>query len=313
MTDVPKRPSTVRVWLREMRAPFFVASAVPVIIGTAAGFAATGEFHPGLFALALAGTVALHGGANVANDYFDHVSGNDAANHNLTPFSGGSRVIQEGLLTPRQVLAGACAFWVVGATAGVALFGLTGSYFVLALMCVGLLGGYGYTAPPVRLGYRGVGELAIAVLFGVLPVAGAFAVQTGRFEWWTLAPGALTGLVVALILFINEFPDEEADRAAGKRTIVVLLGRARAARLFMVLLPAVWVAAAAATWLIPPMRLGGLLFVATFPLMIFTLRFAAVELAGASRRFVANALVIALHVIAGLSMAAGFVISGLNR
>ena len=291
-----------------------------LVIGTAAAFAMTGEFHPGLFAIALAGTLCLHGGANVANDYFDHLSGNDAGNHHLTPFSGGSRVIQDGLLSPGRVLAGACVLWAAGAGAGAALFGLTGSYFVLALMVAGLLGGYAYTASPARLGHRGVGELVVAVLFGVLPVAGAFTVQAGRCEAWVLAPGALTGLVVALILFINEFPDEEADRAVGKRTLVVRLGRARAAKLFTVLLPFVWVAAAALTWLLPPMRVGGLLFVATFPFMIFTLRFAANQLrppegaTGTAPVFpLANVLVIALHVVSGLSMAAGFVISGWNR
>lgn len=325
MTDTPKRPSTVVVWLRELRAPFFVASAVPVVVGSAAGFAATGEFHAGLFALALAGVVLLHFAANVANDYFDCRSGADAANRGATVFSGGSRVIQSGWLSPAQVLAGALVLWGLGAASGVAIFCLTGNILLLALMLVGLVGGLAYTAPPARLGYRGFGELAVAVLFGVLPVAGAFAVQAGRFEWWTLAPGAVTGLMVALILFINEFPDEEADRAALKRTLVVRLGRARASRLFLTLLPATWVAAAIAAWFVPPMRVAGILFVATFPLMIFTLRFASTELgkngdspskikAGAVPIFpIANGLVIALHVVSGLSMAAGFVISGLNR
>jgi len=117
MTDTEARPGKLRIWLREIRAPFLVASAVPVIVGSAAAFAATGTFHPWLAALALIGTVLLHAAANVANDFFDHRSGNDAANHNLTPFSGGSRTIQEGMLTPRAVLTGACVLWAAGAAA----------------------------------------------------------------------------------------------------------------------------------------------------------------------------------------------------
>jgi len=128
------------VRLRELRAPFFVASIIPVVVGSAAGYAAkcsesfrgsggpatakpSGEagFDWTLGVLALVGTVLLHGAANVANDYFDHVSGNDASNHNLTPFSGGSRVIQEGLMTPAQVLAEACVLWGAGAAVGTAL------------------------------------------------------------------------------------------------------------------------------------------------------------------------------------------------
>jgi 1,4-dihydroxy-2-naphthoate octaprenyltransferase len=313
MTDTEARPGRLRIWLREIRAPFLVASAVPVIVGSAAGFSAGGEFHPWLAALALVGTVLLHAAANVANDFFDHRSGNDVANHNLTPFSGGSRVIDEGLLMPAQVIRGAGVLWAAGLGIGSGLAAYLDSGFLWALTWAGLLGGYFYSAPPVRLGYRGLGELTVAVLFGVLPVIGAFVVQTGSFEAWTLAPGAVLGLLVALVLFVNEFPDDEADRAAGKRTLVVLLGRERAARLSLMLLPATWIAAGLAAWLLPPMRAAGVPFVATAPLMVFTLRFAAVELPKPSGRHLANFLTLVLFVIGGLSLAAGFVISGLNR
>ena len=300
------------VWLREMRAPFFVASAVPVVVGSLAGFASSGRFDAVYFAMALVGTVLLHAGANVANDYFDHRSGNDAANHNVSPFSGGSRVIQDGLLTPRAVLAGACALWAAGAAVGAALAAMTRSALVASLVAAGLAGGFFYSAPPMRLGYRGLGEVTVALLFGVLSVAGAFTLQAGRFEWWALAPGALSGVLVGCVLLINEFPDEEADRAASKRTLVVILGRERAARLFMIVLPSAWIAAALAAWGLPQMRAAGLLFLAAAPLMILTLKFASVELAKPSRHFAANALMILLVVVAGLSLAVGFAISGLS-
>jgi 1,4-dihydroxy-2-naphthoate polyprenyltransferase len=297
-------------WLREIRAPFLVASAIPVIVGSAAGYAACGHFRWAFFLSALTGAMLLHAGANVANDYFDHVSGNDAANHNLTPFSGGSRVIQQGLMTPRAVLAEAAVLWLAGVSIGGALATLLGSVFLWVLTAVGFAGGLLYTAPPVRLGYRGFGETAFAVIFGVLPVMGAFYLQTGEVAAWTLIPGGLLGVLVSLILLANEFPDEEADRATGKRTLVVLLGRERAARLYFVLLGGAYILAGIDAWQVVPMRLAGILFVATSPLLVVTLRFAARELPKPTGRFAANALTILLFVAAGLSLAAGFLISG---
>ena len=310
MAVVTAKPPKVLVWLREIRAPFLVASAVPVVVGSAAGFASCGHFSWGFFAAALAGATFLHAGANIANDYFDHVSGNDAANHNLTPFSGGSRVIQEGLMTPREVLAEAGVFWIAGLAIGGVLATLMHSAFLWALTGIGFVGGYLYTAPPVRLGYRGFGETAFAILFGVLPVMGSFYLQTGEVAAWTLIPGGLLGVLVALILFVNEFPDEEADRATGKRTLVVLLGRERAARLYFALLGGTYILAGIAAWQAVPMRLAGILFIATSPILVVTLRFAARELPRPTGKFAANAMTILLFVLAGLSLAAGFIISG---
>jgi 1,4-dihydroxy-2-naphthoate octaprenyltransferase len=314
MTETSAKPSKARIWLREVRAPFFTASVAPVIVGSAAGFSVSGEFQIGLFALALAGTVLLHAGANVANDYFDHVSGNDAANRHLTPFSGGSRVIQEGLLRPREVLVGSWLMLLAGMIVGLVVAILTQSLFILALGAAGLLGGYFYTASPVKFGYRGAGELMFVLLFGLLPVCGSYALQAhGAVDAWALLPGALVGVPVALVLLVNEFPDMEADAAAGKRTLVVRLGREGAARLYFALLGATYVAAALGVLLINEMRFGGILFLATLPLAILTVRFAAVEMAAPTDRHVANLLTIVLHVVTAVSLAAGFVISGFKH
>ncbi len=306
-------PPKPLIWLREIRAPFLVASAVPVIVGSAAGYASCGHFQWGYFVAALFGAMLLHSGANVANDFFDHLSGNDEANHNLTPFSGGSRVIQQGLMTPLAVIVEAGLLWAAGVGIGAVLAIRLNSAFLWLVTFAGFAGGFLYTAPPVRLGYRGFGECAFAIIFGVLPVMGAFYLQTGALAVWPLIPGALSGLLVALILFVNEFPDEEADRATGKRTLVVILGRDRAARAYYVAMGGTYVAAGLAAWLVPPMRVAGILFMATAPLLAVTLRYAARELPKPTGKFVANALTILLFAVTGLSMAAGFLISGLFK
>jgi len=98
------KSSRLAIWLQELRAPFFTASLIPVLVGTALAYYTTHLFNTLLFILAALGTVALHAGANMANDYFDHASRNDWLNKNPTPFSGGSQLIQQGLLSPTSIL-----------------------------------------------------------------------------------------------------------------------------------------------------------------------------------------------------------------
>src|SRR4030042_1548923 len=165
MESRSKRSKWVSLFLAS-RPNHFVAAAAPVLVGSCLGYATAGSFNTLLFALALPAMMLLQAGANMANDYFDHVSGNDWANRNPTPFSGGSRFIQEGILTPRAVLLGALAALSFGSAIGVVILLLTQSLFILALGLLGVLGGFFYTARPVQFGYRSVGELVIFLLFG---------------------------------------------------------------------------------------------------------------------------------------------------
>ena len=189
----------VTIWFRQLRAPFFTASIVPVLVGSIAGFVTADAFEPALFTLALVGMMCLHAGANIANDYFDHLSGNDRANKNPTPFSGGSRLIQLGLLSPRAVLIGSWVFLAAAVLTGTIILLITKSTLILVLGLAGLLGGYFYTANPVRLGYRGFGEIIIAFLFGIGPVYGSYFLQTGQLDLMPLAPAIIVSLLIFLV------------------------------------------------------------------------------------------------------------------
>ncbi|MFQ5884998.1 MAG: prenyltransferase, partial [Thermoplasmata archaeon] len=106
--------SRLGIWAREIRAPFLTASILPVLVGTAIAYARFGIFYWDIFLLALVGGVCLQIGANVANDYFDYKSGTDNINVEYTrPFTGGSRMIQQGLMTPRGVFAEAMVFYAI--------------------------------------------------------------------------------------------------------------------------------------------------------------------------------------------------------
>lgn len=220
------------LWLKELRSPFCVASAMPVLIGSALAYKQTGSINYTLAILAALATVALHLGANIANDYFDHRTGNDTLNENRTPFSGGSGLIQKGLIPANQVLIASLLFFAIGAGLGIAILIITKSLFVLALGLAGILGGFFYTAPPLKLGYRTAGEITIAFLFGILPVYGAYYIQTGIWNFIPLLPSLIVAVLIFLVIFANEFPDFEADKLVNKRTLVVTLGIKKAAMFY---------------------------------------------------------------------------------
>ena len=261
------------IWLRELRAPFFTASIIPVLVGTALAYATAGIFQPLLFILALLAIVSLHAGANMANDYFDHLSRNDWINRNVTSFSGGSQLIQQGLLPPTAVLIAAWVALTIGAITGLVIVLLTKSVFLLALGLTGLLGGYFYTADPIRLGYRAAGESVIALLFGLLPVYGSYYLQTASFDLAPLFPGILIAILIFLVILINEFPDVQADREVNKKTLVVLFGERSAARIYKTVLLAGYAIAASVILPLPGMALAAGFYLLTLPMAVIALKF----------------------------------------
>ena len=244
--------SLVKTWLVAARVPFLTASLMPAVAATAACWRVAGSVRWGLAALTLVGLALIQAGANLANDYFDHLSGSDALNRSATPFSGGSRVIQEGILSARAVLAAGALCLAAGAACGIGLWLATPGHMVLGIgLCGGAIACF-YTAPPLRLAHRGLGELGIFIAFGVLPVLGVEWVQRGTLSWSVGWVGVPAGLLVAAILLVNEFPDADADAAAGKRHLVVRLGRRRAVAVYELLVLGAYGAVAAgvaAGWL----------------------------------------------------------------
>jgi 1,4-dihydroxy-2-naphthoate octaprenyltransferase len=206
-----------RVWLQAIRPPSLTAAVVPVLVGTAV--AADESFRPGLFVLALLGSMALQAGTNLVNDYFDHVLGVDTADS-----LGPSGVIQRGLLSPRAVLAGGLAIFAAGAAIGIAIALVVG-WPVLPLGVASVLAGYAYTAPPLKLAYRGLGEATVFIFMGPVIVMGAVFVQLEAFTWEAFLASIPIGLLVASILHANNLRDIEQDRAHDKRTLASLVGR----------------------------------------------------------------------------------------
>lgn len=218
--ETPK-PSRWALFINATRLPFLTASIVPVFVGTAVAWK-DGFLNAPLFLLTFLGAAFFHIGANVINDYFDHTSGVDEANLSPTPFSGGSRLIQRGLIEPGKARNLALVFYALGTLIGLVVMLLRG-WQVLVFGITGFALGWIYTAPPIRLVHRGVGEIAIGLGFGPVIVVGSYWVQAMRWSNEALLASVPVGLLIAAVLYINEFPDRRWDAQRGKRTLVARL------------------------------------------------------------------------------------------
>ena len=216
-------------WLVIMRLPFLTATFIPIFVGAAVANLSGFPVDWGWLGLTLLGGSLLHIGTNTANDYFDHTSGTDEANYNyMVPFSGGSRSIQMGLISAKGMLTVAIVSFGLSAVVGIPLIQKAGMP-VLWLGLIGFFSGLFYTAPPFRFASRkGLGELIIGLNFGPLMVAGSTLVQTGKLLPEAFLAGIPIGLLVAAIVYVNEFPDHDGDKATGKDTLIVVFGPEKA-------------------------------------------------------------------------------------
>jgi 1,4-dihydroxy-2-naphthoate octaprenyltransferase len=299
------------VWKETVRWPTLTASAASVVVGVAAAFFATGTVRWGWAVLTLVAAVALQACTNIKNDLDDQLSGAD--DRNRTPvlgFTGGSRVLQRGLATRGELLTAMLGFGLVSAAAGL-YFALAGRPGVLLFGLAGLVIGWVYTGPPLRLANRGLGEFAVALAFGLGIVCGTAYVQAGYVPFAALAASVPVSVLVALILFINGFQDAASDDEVSKRTAVVRLGLVRASRAYPLIAAAAAVALVGfvATGALPPYALLGL---AGFPLFA--------RAAGVARRHFdapmelvpANAYTVVGHLASAVALAVGLVWAGLG-
>ena len=214
------RPRLSPFWLalRTTRLPFLSATAVPVLLGVAVA-ASHGAFTWWTALLTLVGASFAHLAINVTNDVFDTLSGADEANPTPTQFSGGSRVAIYDLVSVRALAALAAALYLAAGAIGLVLVAVTGSTTLLWIGMAGIAIGLAYTAPPLKLVYRGLGEIAVLLGFGPIMLLGAYVVQSGRIDTEPLVLSLVPGILTALILFVNEIPDRRSDAVAGKRTL----------------------------------------------------------------------------------------------
>lgn len=216
-----------------------LASMASILLGTAAA-AAAGPVDPLWLVVTIVGVFALEVAKNASGEIYDWDSGTDLAveDADRSPFSGGKRVIVDGLLSRRQTwtVAGVGYGLTIAAGLAIAAFREPG---VLWLGLAGVSIAFFYHAPPLAFAYRGLGEAAVALCYGPGVAVGTYWVQRGEVGRDVVLASIPLGLLVAAFLWINQFPDYRADLGAGKRNLVVRMGRPAAAIAFAVL---VWTA-----------------------------------------------------------------------
>lgn len=290
------------------RLPFLTATFVPIVLGTAIAWYQRGSFNFLYFIVAVASVSLAHIGTNLTNDYYDHLSGNDEANPHFSPFSGGSRVIQDGRIEAKHVLYAALLSFAAATALGIWLVLMTQKVGVLALGFLGLLCGFFYTASPMRIGYHSLGELAVGFGFGPLTLLGAYWIQTFSIDLVPAAASLPIGILITLVLLINEFPDYDADKAVGKRTLVVSLGKERAVWLYgsLLVLAYAFIVLMVLLGVFPTLCLAALLTLPIAHKALVTLRRfydSPTEL------LPANAATIALHFLLGILLSIAFALS----
>jgi 1,4-dihydroxy-2-naphthoate polyprenyltransferase len=221
--------------LHATRPRFFPASVLPVLVGTVWGVQVAGQFNAMLFALALLATVCVHAGSNVINDVGDDSGGTDRQNSGrIYPYTGGSRFIQVGIMQSSAMARLGISLLTIAAIAGLLLL-LAKGPMILVFGLAGVILGVLYSVGPLRLSALGLGEFAVAVAFGVLPVTGAAWLQSGTLDSTVLIYSLPISAWVAAIVLINEVPDIDADSATGKRTLPVRLGFVGTARVYFMI------------------------------------------------------------------------------
>lgn len=313
--DVGLRPpsggasSFLKTWLIAVRPFAYTGSVGAVLLGLGLCVDAGIDIQWGLLALTLVGVVCFHTGANLLNDAYDYRRGLD---REVLPLSG---AIVRGLLTESQVRRGGILFLVVGSLCGLALTWAAG-WVVLALGCLGSLIAWGYTGPGLCLKYARLGDLAIFLAFGILPVFGAWWVQTRVFSWapflWAVPMVSYT----VGILHANNWRDIGGDSRRACHTLAGALGPRGSARYYrlLVLGPFVWVAA---LWgisrfveFIPPAPWTVLLVFCALPLALGRVR---IDAERDQERFVQlDGLTAQLHMVFCSLLTGGFLLGGLG-
>lgn len=216
----------MRAWLRAVRIKFLLASIIAVSNGLAISYLHTSIdlFHAILTYL---GIIALHASVDLLNDYWDYKRGIDKITKR-TPFSGGTGVLPEGLLNPRDVYRAGMLMLIIGSLIGL-YFVIVKGVVIAIILAFAIISIYFYSNRVVNLG---LGELFVAIK-GSMIVLGTFYVQSSMITLDVVYNSMSIGLLSSAVLFINAFPDHDADKTKGRKTLVIMLGKEKAAKFFI--------------------------------------------------------------------------------
>ena len=245
------------VWLRVIRVRFLLASVIAVSVGLSINWWQHSQISPIDAVLTFAGVMALHASVDLLNDFWDFKRGIDTKTKR-TKMSGGTGVLPEGLLKPSSVYRAGIAFLVIGSAIG-GYFVITDGIIIAVILGFAILSIYFYSTKIVD---SGLGEIFVAIK-GSMIVLGTYFIQSGQLTFEAGIGGVVVGSLSALVLFIASFPDHDADKSKGRKTLVIAVGKQKAAKLF---------------WAFPIVSYGVIIFGAAtelFPILVLISLFTA--------------------------------------
>ena len=251
----------ISVWLRIIRIRFLLASVIAVSLGLAINWWQTGNIEIFDAILTMCGVLALHASVDLLNDYWDFKRGIDTATQR-TKMSGGTGVLPEGLLKPKQVYAAGIIFLIAGAVIG-AYFVFTDGIIIGLILAFAVLSVYFYSTKIVDWG---LAEIFI-VIKGTMIVIGTYFIQTTQITESAVLGGIVIGTLSSFVLFITSFPDHDADKAKGRKTLVINLGKQKACSLFWVF-PIIFYSVSIFAIIIGVFPIYCLIILSTIPLVI---------------------------------------------
>jgi 1,4-dihydroxy-2-naphthoate octaprenyltransferase len=216
----------ISVWLRVIRVRFLLASVIAVLVGLALNWSQNGTIAYFDAILTFAGVLALHASVDLLNDYWDFKRGIDTKT-TRTKMSGGTGVLPEGLLKPSSVYRAGVIFLIIGSLIG-SYFVITYGILIAIILGFAILSIYFYSTKIVD---SGLGEFFVGVK-GSMIVIGTFFIQSGEISLESILAGVVVGTLSSLVLFIASFPDHDADKSKGRKTLVIVVGKEKAKKIF---------------------------------------------------------------------------------
>ena len=304
--------SEIKFWIRMTRAPFFTATIIPILLGIVLAWYLLGSFDLITALLTLLAGIFIHSGTNLINDFYDQRA--DNINDNFTPFNGGSRIIQLRLATQEKILFSAVVSFVLGIAIILGLTYVLDLPELLLLLIAGLFLAFFYSARPLQLSHHGLGEISNFLGYGPILTLSAWLIQTkGSYTlyqisvvlYWSFIPG----LLLVLILIINEFQDYESDKNAGKKTIVVRIGKKNGKYLYTIINISTYLIILIGVLIVDTKTIFG-----TISLVGIVLFYKASKIINESKDTIidllpANALTVKNHLLTSLLLMSGFIVT----
>jgi len=211
-------------WIRAFRLKFLPQGVMPVLLGTAIAWSVDNQFNLGYFLLVFFGMVFVQFGLTMLDDWHDFIRGTDTVGTaEKNPYTGGSGVLVDGTITPTEMITVVTLFYVIAIIIGVYFILVLGP-IVMYIVLVGFFISIFYSLKPFQFAYRGLGEFMMLLGYGPTITLGAYFVQAQRLTWQVFLAGLIPGMLMWVMIVINEIPDFDDDRRSDKKNLVVRFG-----------------------------------------------------------------------------------------